>query len=66
MLDTGAHATLEVLAKTKCVAPSYVSRILRLTLLAAEIVEAILDARAGGAQLDDFLKGRVRLRHVDA
>ena len=49
MLDTGAHATLEVLAKTKGVAPSYVSRILRLTLLAPEIVEAILDGRAGGA-----------------
>ena len=42
-LDTGVHATLEDLARTKGVAPSYASRILRLTLLAPEIVEAILE-----------------------
>ena len=45
MLDEGVHATLEDLARAKGVAPSYVSRILRLTLLAPEIVEAILDGR---------------------
>ena len=33
MLDDGVHATLEELAKAKGVAPSYVSRVLRLTLL---------------------------------
>jgi len=33
-VDTGVHATLEDLARTKGVGPSYVSRILRLTLLA--------------------------------
>jgi hypothetical protein len=50
MLDTGVHATLEDLAWAKGVAPSYVSRILRLTLLAPEIVEAILHGAAvGGA-----------------
>ena len=48
MLDTGVHATLEDLARAKGVAPSYVSRILRLTLLAPEIVEAILDGRQPG------------------
>jgi hypothetical protein len=42
MLDTGVHATLEDLARAKGVAPSYVSRILRLTLLAPEVVEALL------------------------
>jgi len=36
------HATFEDLAKAKGVAPSYISRVLRLTLLAPEIVEAIL------------------------
>src|SRR5687768_15746695 len=58
MLDTGVHATLEDLAKAKGVAPSYVSRILRLTLLAPEIVEAILDGRQPPElQLDDLLEG---------
>ena len=49
------YATLEDLARAKGVTPTYVSRVLRLTLLAPEIVEAILDgrqrprrARAGG------------------
>ena len=58
MLDTGVHATLEDLARAKGVAPSYVSRVLRLTLLAPEIVEAILDGRQPAElQLDDLLKG---------
>ena len=58
MLDEGVHATLEDLARAKGVAPSYVSRILRLTLLAPEIVEAILDGRQPAElQLDDLLEG---------
>ena len=36
MLDTGAHGTLDDLAKAKPLEPSYVSGILRLTLLAPE------------------------------
>ena len=42
MLDEGACATLEELARAKGVAASYVSRVLRLTLLAPDIVEAIM------------------------
>ena len=58
MLDEGVHATIEDLAKAKGVAPSYVSRVLRLTLLAPEIVEAILDGRQPAAmQPDDLLAG---------
>ena len=58
MLDTGVHATLEDLARAKGVAPSYVSRVLRLTLLAPEIVEAILDGRQPAEpQLDDLREG---------
>ena len=61
MLDTGVHATLEDLARAKGVAPSYVSRMLRLTLLAPEIVEAILDGRQPAElQLDDLLQRRIR------
>jgi hypothetical protein len=56
MLDSGVHATLDDLASTKGVAPSYVSRVLRLTLLAPEIIEAILDGRQPAElQLDDLL-----------
>jgi len=58
MLDNGAHATLEDLARAKGVHATYVSRVLRLRLLAPEIVEAILDGRQPAAlQLDDLLQG---------
>jgi hypothetical protein len=57
MLDTGVHLTLEVLARAKGVHATYVSRVLRLTLLAPEIVEAILDGRQPAElQLNDLLK----------
>ena len=56
VLDTGVHATLEDLARAKGVNASYVSRLLRLTLLAPEIVEAILDGRQPvKVQLDSVL-----------
>ena len=58
MLDEGALGTLEDLARAKGVNATYVSRILRLTLLAPEIVEAILDGRQPAElQLDDLLAG---------
>ena len=57
MLDTGVHGTLKDLARAKGVAPSYVSRILRLTLLGPDIVEAILDGRQPAElQLDGLLE----------
>jgi hypothetical protein len=58
MLDEGVFATLEDLGKAKGVNATYVSRILRLTLLAPEIVEVILDGRQPAElQLDDLLMG---------
>jgi hypothetical protein len=58
MLDEGVHSTLEDLARAKGVHATYVSRVLRLTLLAPEIIEAILDGRQpAGRQLDDLLTG---------
>lgn len=58
LLDAGAHGTLVDLAKAKKLAPSYVSGTLRLTLLAPEVVEAILDGRQPvEMQLDDLLAG---------
>ncbi len=58
MLDDGVHATLVDLARAKRLPPSYVSGILRLTLLAPEIVEAILDGRQpGDLQLENLMQG---------
>jgi hypothetical protein len=48
LLDEGVHATFDELAKAEGVSQSYVSRVLRLTLLAPDIVEAILDGRQPG------------------
>ena len=45
MLETGRYTTIDELARAEKINASYVSRILRLTLLAPAIVEAILDGR---------------------
>jgi hypothetical protein len=45
MLETGVYGRIDELAVAERINPSYVSRILRLTLLAPDIVEAILDGR---------------------
>lgn len=42
MLEEGDYQTLEEIANAEKINPSYVSRLLRMTLLAPEIVEAIL------------------------
>ena len=44
-LETGVHGTIDDLANAEKLNSSYVSRVLRLTLLAPDIVEAILDGR---------------------
>jgi hypothetical protein len=43
MLENGTHATIAEIAAVEKINESYVGRILRLTLLAPDIVEAILD-----------------------
>jgi hypothetical protein len=45
MLKDGVYQTIEEIANAENINPSYVSRVLRLTLLAPEIVEAILAGR---------------------
>lgn len=47
MLELGEFATIAELAAREGIAPSYMTRVLRLTLLAPSIVEAILDGRQG-------------------
>ena len=45
LLETGTCGTIDEIAKAEKINPSYVSRVLRMTLLAPEIVEAILEGR---------------------
>ena len=45
MMEAGRYATLTELAAAEKINSSYISRVLRLTLLAPDIVEAILDGR---------------------
>jgi hypothetical protein len=45
MLDSGDFATVQDLAAAEKINPSYLSRVLRLSLLAPDIIEAILDGR---------------------
>ncbi|WP_149140604.1 hypothetical protein [Gemmobacter caeruleus] len=47
MLESGEFATIAELAEREGIAPSYMTRVLRLTLLAPDIVEAILDGKKG-------------------
>lgn len=47
MLDSGEYATIAELAGYEGIAPSYMTRVLRLTLLSPDIVEAILDGKQG-------------------
>jgi len=58
MLDEGVHATIEDLANSKGIGKTYVSQVLRLTLLAPEIIEAIIDGRQSAVlRLVDLLDG---------
>jgi hypothetical protein len=47
MLESGEFATIAELAEREDIAPSYMTRVMRFTLLAPDIVEAILDGRQG-------------------
>jgi len=47
MLESGEFATIAELAEREGIAPSYMTRVLRLTLLAPGLVEAIVDGKRG-------------------
>ena len=47
MLESGEFATIAELAQREGITPSYMTRVLRLTLLSPDIVEAILDGKQG-------------------
>ena len=57
LMASGKFASVTELAEAEKINQSYLCRVLRLTLLAPDIVEAILDGRQpGGLQLDALLK----------
>jgi AraC-like DNA-binding protein len=45
MLEGGEYGSIEELARAEKINPSYLARVLRLTLLAPDITQAILDGR---------------------
>ena len=47
MLESGEFPTIAELAEREGIAPSYMTRVLRLTLLAPDIIEGILDGKQG-------------------
>ena len=47
MLDDGVYTSVTEISEAESIGKSYVSRILRLALLAPGILEEILDGRAG-------------------
>ena len=58
LLADGTYATIEEIADAEKINPSYISRVLRLTLMSPEIVEAILDGRQSPAlTMAKILKG---------
>jgi len=57
MLENGEYATIREIAHAEQINESYVGRVLRLTLLAPETVEAILHGRQPAwLRLDDLMK----------
>jgi hypothetical protein len=57
MLESGEYSSSAELAKAEKVNDSYLSRVLRLTLIAPDIIEAILSGHQPRTlQLDDLLK----------
>jgi hypothetical protein len=58
MLEDGSYGTIKELAAAEKINASYLCRVLRLTLLAPDIVEAILDGRQPeGVTLPGLMEG---------
>jgi hypothetical protein len=56
MLESGELASLTELAKSEKINLSYLCRMLRLTLLAPDIVEALLNGKHSELELSDLLR----------
>ena len=56
MLESGRYSTVRDLAKAESINESYISRVLRLTLLAPVIIQSILEGQQPvGLELDGLL-----------
>ena len=55
LLDAGRFATIEEIAAHEHISASYLTRVMRLTLLAPDIIEEILDGRTPALGLDELL-----------
>jgi hypothetical protein len=55
-IENGNYSSITELAKTKGVNQSYASRVLRLTLLSPEIIEAVLNRRMPNLTLDVLMR----------
>jgi hypothetical protein len=67
MLESGEYATIREIANEEKINETYVGRVLRLTLLAPEIVEAILNGRQPpGLQLDGLRRQFPVLWHAQS
>ena len=57
MLENGTRTTIGEIAAAEKINETYVGRVLRLTLLAPDIVDAIVDGRqSADLQLEDLLR----------
>jgi hypothetical protein len=57
MLETSRYGTIKEIARAEKINPSYVSRVLRLTLLAPDLVEALMGGRQTSTMsLRDLMK----------
>jgi hypothetical protein len=57
MMESGDYATVRDLAKAEAINESYLGRVLRLTLLAPKIIEAILEGKQPATlELDDLMQ----------
>ena len=57
MLDNGAYTSVTEISEAEAIGRSYVSRILRLALLAPDIVDSILAGRPNSPLMLDQLEG---------
>lgn len=55
LIETGVHATVQEIAEAEGINPSFVSRVLRMTLWSPQIIDLILSAQCA-ARMNDLLK----------